>query len=103
MENKEELIFNKDFENFNDVSEFLKGIAHPVRICILKGLSERNGCNVNNMQHCLELPQSTVSTHLSKLRSMGAVKFERVGNEVIYKIADKRVIKILKILGVIYE
>lgn len=91
---------NNNFKDYEDAAEFLKWIAHPVRICILKGLAENNGCNVNKMQECLKLPQSTISTHLSKLKSMGAVKYRREGNEVIYTIGDVRVIEILKILGV---
>lgn len=50
------------------------------------------------MQECLDLPQSTVSQHLQKLRSAGIVATERNGLEVNYVLADKRVEQIIKTL-----
>lgn len=87
-----------DYNRFNDTAELLKVLAHPVRICIIRGLIEKGSCNVNNMKECMELPQSTVSQHLQKLRSAGIIEGERHGLEVIYRIVDKRVIELIKIL-----
>ncbi|HEX2953538.1 MAG TPA: metalloregulator ArsR/SmtB family transcription factor, partial [Bacillota bacterium] len=52
-------------------AELLKSIAHPIRLCIVKGLIEQGECNVNTMQDCLQIPQSTLSQHLAKLRDLG--------------------------------
>lgn len=46
----------KDYNQFDEAAEFIKGIAHPVRICILKGLDENGGCNVSEMVNCLGAP-----------------------------------------------
>lgn len=81
--------------DFSEVAELLKVIAHPVRLCIIKGLISKGSCNVGYMQNCLELPQSTISTHLSKLRARGIIEGERNGLEVNYKVKDERVIKII--------
>ncbi|MDV5105685.1 metalloregulator ArsR/SmtB family transcription factor [Clostridium perfringens] len=78
--------------------EFLKVLAHPVRLCIIKGLMKKNSCNVSFMQECLDMPQSTISQHLQKLRSVGIIEGERNGLEVNYKIKDKKVEEIIKIL-----
>lgn len=69
-------------------AEMLKAIAHPARLCILKGLLESEGCNVTRMQHCTGLPQSTISQHLGKLRGAGVVIAERRGVQMHYRIAD---------------
>jgi len=84
-----------NFKDFNDIAELLKVIAHPVRLCIINGLINKGKCNVGYMQNCLELPQSTISTHLSKLRAYGVIEGERNGLEINYKIKDERVIKLV--------
>jgi len=45
---------------FIQKSELLKALAHPARLCIVKGLIEKES-NVTNIQECLDLPQSTIS------------------------------------------
>ncbi|EPY07044.1 transcriptional regulator [Paenibacillus sp. E194] len=82
---------NNDYERFNDTAELLKALAHPVRLCIVKGLLDKGSCNVSFMQDCLGLPQSTVSQHLQKLRSMGIVIAHRNGLEVNYRVENEKV------------
>lgn len=89
---------DKDFEKYRDAAEFLKVLSHPVRLCIVKGLLESGSCNVSHMQWCLELPQSTISQHLQKLRAAGLVKGERNGLEISYSIADMRISALIKAL-----
>lgn len=48
---------------YEGMAELLKALAHPVRLCIVKGLMDKK-CNVTHMQDCLELPQSTISQHI---------------------------------------
>ena len=87
---------DNNFKAYNEVADILKGLAHPVRLCIVKGLLENGRCNVTFMQECLELPQSTVSQHLQKLRSMGIVATDRNGLEVGYTLASEKVKKLLE-------
>ncbi|HCJ58893.1 ArsR/SmtB family transcription factor [Lutispora sp.] len=87
-----------DFKQYADTAELLKVLAHPVRLCIVKGLIEKGSCNVSHMQGCLELPQSTISQHLQKLRAARIVKGERNGLEITYSIADERVGKLINSL-----
>ncbi|MFP4979313.1 ArsR/SmtB family transcription factor [Paenibacillus sp. CN-4] len=82
---------DNNFKAYNEAAELLKAMAHPVRLCIVRGLLTKDSCNVSYMQECLDLPQSTVSQHLQKLRSMGIVEAERKGLEMYYRIADERV------------
>ena len=87
-----------NYKQYEDVAEFLKVLAHPVRLCIVKNLLEKGSCNVTNMHSCLGMPQSTISQHLQKLKSIGIIKGERNGLEISYEVVDKRAEKIIKAL-----
>lgn len=89
---------NKDSENYNETAELLKVLAHPVRLCIVRGLIEKGECNVTYMQSCLDTPQSTTSQHLQKLKSAGIVEGRRNGLEINYKLINEKVYDLIKIL-----
>lgn len=88
---------NLDTKVFEEKAEKLKAIAHPCRLCIIKGLMDKS-CNVTKIQECLKLPQSTVSQHLSKLKSAGIVKGERNGLEICYSVVDEDVKAMVSII-----
>lgn len=79
-------------------AEILKALAHPIRLCIVKNLIRVGSCNVSTMQGGLSIPQSTVSQHLSRLRSAGIIEGERQGVEVNYKIASKGILDLIEAL-----
>ncbi len=79
-------------------AELLKSISHPVRLCILTKLLYDGECNVSHLQNCLDVPQSTVSQHLGKLRSSGVLEKERNGLEIHYSIANEEIRKVLEVL-----
>lgn len=85
-------------ELFEKKAELLKALSHPVRLCIVKGLLEADGSNVTNMYSCLNMPQSTISQHLAKLKSSGIITGERNGLEITYKVCNDDVKKIIEIL-----
>jgi len=87
---------DKDFDKYIEIAEILKVLAHPVRLCIVKGLIENGECNVTHMQSCLDTPQSTTSQHLQKLRAAGIVEGKRNGLEINYRVCNDRVIDIIK-------
>ncbi|MCI1945883.1 ArsR/SmtB family transcription factor [Clostridium luticellarii] len=89
---------DKDFAKYNEKAEILKVLAHPVRLCIVKGLLEKGTCNVSNMQHCLEIPQSTLSQHIQKLKAAGIIEGRRNGVEINYRICNPLVVKLLEVL-----
>lgn len=86
-----------DTRQFDGQVEKLKAISHPQRLCIIMGLLD-NSCNVSKIQECLQLPQSTVSQHLSKLKAAGIVKGERNGLEICYSVVDDDVKAIMDII-----
>lgn len=79
-------------------AELMKVLAHPVRLCIVKGLIENGECNVTYMQNCLNAPQSTISQHIQKLKSAGVIEGRREGLEIYYKICSDKATKIIEIL-----
>ncbi|MTK14302.1 MAG: winged helix-turn-helix transcriptional regulator [Clostridiaceae bacterium] len=89
---------DNNFEKFNETAEFLKVLAHPVRLCIVRGLLEKGRCNVSHMQNCLDMPQSTISQHLQKLRAAGIIEGERNGLEINYRVCDERVKRLIETL-----
>ncbi len=88
----------KDFNKYNHKAEILKVLAHPVRLCIVKGLMENGECNVSHMQLCLDAPQSTISQHLQKLRSAGIIEGRRNGLEIYYSIRNKAIEDLIKVV-----
>ncbi|HHW30962.1 MAG TPA: winged helix-turn-helix transcriptional regulator [Clostridiaceae bacterium] len=86
-----------DMKQYEKKAELLKALAHPHRLCIVKGLMENN-CNVTHIQNCLGLPQSTVSQHLSKLKAAGIIEGKREGSNICYSVVNKDVINIIKVL-----
>lgn len=87
-----------DKELLTDLAEMLKVIAHPVRLCIVRRLWREGSCNVTFMQECLEMPQSTISQHLAKLKQAGIIVGDRQGLEVKYSLKNESVKRILQIL-----
>lgn len=78
--------------------ELLKIMAYPVRLQIVKELERRKVCNVTQLTELLELPQSTVSQHLSKMRGK-ILRSERRGLEMYYHIVNSKACQIVSVLG----
>lgn len=89
---------NADYKALEEIAELLKVLGHPVRLCIVRGLIEKGCCNVSFMQSCLDVPQSTISQHLQKLKAAGIIEGERKGLEINYRVIDDRVISIIDVL-----
>lgn len=85
-----------NYKELEEMSEILKVLAHPVRLCIAKGLIENGRCNVSHMQNCLDMPQSTVSQHIQKLKTSGIIVGERAGLEINYEVKDEKIKMLIK-------
>lgn len=89
---------NNNFIEYTEKAEILKLLAHPVRLCIVKGLLEIDSCNVSYMQECLQIPQSTISQHIQKLKLGRIVEGTRNGVEINYQVCNETVIKLITAL-----
>jgi ArsR family transcriptional regulator len=76
----------------------LKAISHPIRLCILDCCKIEGECNVTRFIEKTGRPQSTISRHLSILRSAGIVEGRRSGLEVYYSVVDEEISAIIDIL-----
>lgn len=86
---------------YQDESELLKAVAHPMRLKIIELLLLElpvEGCSVNAIQKRLAIPQSTISQHLQILKNKGIIDGSKTGTRICYRVRDKRVAKILQIL-----
>lgn len=83
-------------EDYLEYADILKVLAHPVRLCIINGLTSKGHCNVSNMCECLNTSQPIVSQHLAKLKAAGIIKGERAGTEIIYHIENQFASDIVK-------
>ena len=90
--------FDKNPDFFEEKVEILKALAHPVRLCIVKGLIGKGKCNVSYMQECLNIPQSTISQHIGKLKAVGIIKGNRNGLEINYYVANEDAKKVINAL-----
>lgn len=85
-------------EMFEEISEVLKVLAHPVRLSLVKIMLAKGPTNVTTMYGDLEMPQSTISQHLSKLKVAKMVTGTRKGLEIYYEVTDNRTKSILACL-----
>lgn len=92
------MLNSSSMEEYEAYAEVLKAISHPVRLCIVKGLIENGPKNVTNMYSCLGVPQSTISQHISRMKSAGIIKGERNGTEITYSVDNEKIEKLIKCL-----
>jgi DNA-binding transcriptional ArsR family regulator len=88
--------------NVADQEAVFKALANEDRLRVLETLreSERCGCE---LQVVLDAPQSTVATHLRKLKKAGLVKSRKKGKWSYYRIADTAVLELLDLARAIRE
>ena len=78
-------------------AELLKTLGHPLRLKMVECLIS-DECNVNKIINIFNTPQSTISQHLGILKSKGVVVVRKEGVKRCYKVTDKRIGRIIKIL-----
>lgn len=63
---------------YSEVTEqtarFAKALSHPVRLAILKYLSNQSCCFTGDLVDVLPLAQSTISQHLKELKNAGLIQ-----------------------------
>jgi len=68
---------------YTEMAGIIKAMAHPTRLFILDKLNEREHC-VCELQEEIGADMSTVSKHLSVLRSAGIINSRKHNNQVFY-------------------
>ncbi|HHK5531282.1 TPA: ArsR/SmtB family transcription factor [Bacillus paranthracis] len=80
--------------------ELLKVMAHPMRLKLISELSKHKTLNVTQMTEILNIPQSTVSQHLSKMKGK-VIRGNRQGLEIYYSIENQKAKEIMGLLGLL--
>jgi DNA-binding transcriptional ArsR family regulator len=70
---------------YQDRARIVKAMAHPTRLFIVDELSKRERC-VCELTDMIEADVSTVSKHLSVLKSAGIVEDDKRGQQVWYRL-----------------
>lgn len=79
-----------------------KALANKDRLRVLEALRESECCGCE-LQVVLDAPQSTVATHVRKLKKAGLVKSRKKGKWSYYRIADTAVFDLLDLAHAIQE
>lgn len=87
--------------NADEASQLLTAMANPKRLLILCNLLDQE-LNVSQIAERVDLGQSPLSQHLSKLRAWGLVKTQRDGQQIKYSLASDEVRQVLTTLYNIY-
>jgi len=82
-------------ENAFIAADFLKTLANSNRLVILSNLMAQEMC-VGDLEKNLNISQSALSQHLSRMRAEGLVSTRRESQQIFYKIKDDRVAEVLK-------
>jgi DNA-binding transcriptional ArsR family regulator len=67
-----------------ELAKFAKAISHPARLSILQYLAETKTCISGDISEQLPLSRSTVSQHLTELKSLDLIHGEIDGLKVNY-------------------
>jgi len=95
---------NDDIQNPLDekISEIGQALAHPTRLQILRLLAKGELCGCEIVPE-FELDQSGVSRHLTALRRAGLIDSRRDGVRIYWKLADQRIVELLRLAGEIAQ
>ena len=93
---------NKTKARFEARARILRAIAHPTRLFIVHELSQTQKC-VCELTKMVGADISTVSKHLTVLRSAGIVQDEKRGSQVFYKLKMPCVLNFLSCVESVIE
>jgi DNA-binding transcriptional ArsR family regulator len=79
------------------VAKYFKVLADPTRVRVLELLGEHGELTVGELVERLGQAQPKVSNHLACLRWCGFVERERRHPNVFYRVADERVLELLRL------
>jgi ArsR family transcriptional regulator len=75
----------RTYDRFEARARVMKAMAHPTRLYIVDELARGERC-VHELTEMIGADMSTVSKHLSVLKSVGIVGDEKRGSEVYYSL-----------------
>ncbi len=98
-EELEELINSLSFYKIKRISNIFKGLAHPLRLQIIKLLLKHEALTVSGLLEHMEVEQSLLSHHLAILRRIGVLESHKQGRNFFYRIREPRIIELLSCMA----
>jgi len=89
------------YNQVEDLALLLKSISHPIRLKILCLLQDRE-LSVSEIRDAVETSGANITQHLNILRNQGVIDFRKDANFIYNRIADKRIIELMKALQQIF-
>ena len=83
-------LFGEQEENIESAAHFLKVMSHPARLRILCALREGEQ-TVQNLEYYTGIRQTTLSQHLSLLKSRGVLVSRRETTYSFYRISNDKI------------
>ena len=80
---------------FKIKADFLKGLAHPIRLQVIEYL-KKGEASVGKLVQELGVEQSNLSRHLATLRELGILEARQEKTTVYYSIHDHDIFKVLR-------
>jgi ArsR family transcriptional regulator len=80
-----------DWEIYQLQAGFCKALSHPTRLAIIQHL-KKGPCSVTELASIIGVKQANLSQHLAMLRDTGVLITKRSGLNILYSIADQRII-----------
>ncbi len=80
---------------YTHAADMLKVLGHPVRLTIIEHLIQHGAMTVSQLGDRLQIPQSTLSQHLNKMRARGLVGNRRQGVKMMYFITQPQLPQLL--------
>ena len=84
-----------------EVSEVLKSLAHPVRLKVLCQVLDGEK-TVGELTEFCEISQPAMSNFLNRMKADGVVSSRKEKTSVYYRIADPKLLKLLKAIKETY-
>jgi ArsR family transcriptional regulator len=81
---------------FKIKADFLRALAHPVRLQIVEFLKDDHEATVTQLVKKLEVEQSSLSRHLAALRELGVLEARQEKKNVYYKLHDHDIFMVLR-------
>ena len=93
------MVAKPTLRRYEEQTEVLRAIAHPVRLAIVDLLHQQHSLSVSQIHESLSIEQATASHHLKILRQAGIVHVQREGRFSYYLLTKDCYSQILQILG----
>ncbi len=89
------------YNQIEDLALLLKSIAHPIRLKILCLLQDQE-LSVSEIRTSVETSGANITQHLNILRNQGIIDFRKDSNFIYNRIADERIIELMKTMQQIF-